>query len=230
MVTAPLEDRIGCRSRVRCGAEGGFTLVELLIAVAITSAILGGTVMLASQIQRVYSTQLDDTAAEQEVRFALDWIAQTLRNAGTNPYTVTVSSCPSAGTVFQAIRMDPDGNGEDDDIRVQADIGPPNGLLGGLAGTCTEPDEDITIAHDPDSFVITRQDNNIDDDPVEMTEPVIGGLTFTYLTSGHAATADPDLVTYVRVDITARSQAQNSTLMGEGAGYALSTEVRLRTR
>ena len=74
----------------------GFTLVEFLIAMAITAAVLGGTVALASQIQRSYSTQLDDTTAEEEVRFALDWIAQALRNAGTNPYNISVSTCASS--------------------------------------------------------------------------------------------------------------------------------------
>lgn len=210
--------------------EGGFTLIEFMIAAAITSAVLGGTVLLASQIQQVYSTQLDDTAAEQEVRFALDWIAQALRNAGTNPYNISAWLCPGAGTVFQAIRMDPNGNGDNDDVRVQADTNPPNGMLGGVAGTCNEEGEDVTIAYDPGALVITRQDNNIDASAMTMTEPVIGGLTFTYLNSSRVVTTDPDLVSYVQVEITARSQAATSVLASEEAGYTLSTEVRLRTR
>ncbi len=206
----------------------GFTLIEFMIAMAITAAVLGGTVALASQIQRSYSTQLDDTTAEEEVRFALDWIAQALRNAGTNPYNISASGCAAAS--FSAITIDPDGNGDDDDIRIHADISPPNGLLGGTAGACDEEGEDVTIAYDPDALVITRQDNNIDADPVEMTEPVIGGLTFTYLNSARAVTADPDLVAYVQVEIVARSEAGTSIQAGEAAAYTLSTEVRLRTR
>ncbi|OFW14990.1 MAG: hypothetical protein A3F70_15650 [Acidobacteria bacterium RIFCSPLOWO2_12_FULL_67_14] len=210
----------------------GFTLVEFLIAMAITAAVLGGTVALASQIQRSYSTQLDDTTAEEEVRFALDWISQALRNAGTNPYGISVSTCASAA--FSAITLDPDGDGDDDDVQIHADINPPDGLLGGQPGACGDPvngaGEDVTIAYDPDELVITRQDNNADDDPVTMTEPVIGGLTFTYLNSARVATTDPDLVAYVQVAITARSQARTSIQAGEAAAYALTTEVRLRTR
>ena len=58
------------------GDARGFTLVEFMIAALIMTAVLGGTVMLASQLQQGYSTQLDDVVVEQEVRYALDWIAR----------------------------------------------------------------------------------------------------------------------------------------------------------
>ena len=74
-------------SRTLCDARG-FTLVEFMIAALITTAVLGGTVVLATQLQQGYSTQLDDVLVEQEARFALDWIARILRSAGSNPYLV----------------------------------------------------------------------------------------------------------------------------------------------
>jgi hypothetical protein len=208
----------------------GFTLVEFMIAALITTAVLGGTVLLATQVQQGYTTQLDDVVVEQEVRYALDWIARLLRSAGSNPYSINTSPCPVAGTLFEAIRIDPNGNGEDDDIRIQADISPPNGILGGdVAGTCTEEGEDVTIELDPDALTITLQDNNIDASPEAMTEPIIAGLTFTYLNSARNVTADPDLVAYVQVEITGRSKAYNA-ILGEDSETTLSTEVHVRTR
>jgi hypothetical protein len=208
----------------------GFTLVEFMIACLITTAVLGGTVMLASQLQQGYATQLDDTVVEQEVRFALDWITRILRSAGSNPYSLTTSPCPTVGTPFQAIRLDPDGDGMDNDIRIQADVSPPNGILGGnVAGTCTEEGEDVTIAHDADALTITRQDNNIDADPEAMTEPIITELEFTYLDAARNVTADVDVIVYVQVQVTGRSKTYN-TILGEYPETTLNTEVRVRTR
>ena len=208
----------------------GFTLVEFMIACLITTAVLGGTVMLASQLQQGYSTQLDEVVVEQEVRFALDWITRLLRSAGSNPYSLNTSPCPVVGTPFQALRLDPDGDGMDDDIRIQADISPPNGILGGnVAGTCTEEGEDVTIAHDADASTITRQDNNIDLDPEAMTEPIITELEFTYLDSARNVTANEDLIAFVQVQVTGRSKTYN-TILGEYPETTLNTEVHVRIR
>ena len=137
--------RTACRPTL--GDARGFTLVEFMISALIMTAVLGGTVMLASQLQQGYSTQLDDVVVEQEVRYALAWIARVLRSAGSNPYGLMTSDCPSVGTPFEAIRIDPDGDGEDDDIRIQADISPPNNLLGGLAGGLGGPEQLRCLSH-----------------------------------------------------------------------------------
>src|SRR5688572_25611113 len=173
-------------------SEGGFTLIEFMISALITTAVLGGTVMLAAQLQQAYTTQLDDVTVEEETRFSLDWIEQALRNAGSNPYSITVSGCAAAA--FTGIGLDPDGDGANDDIRIHADINPPNGLLGGVAGACNEPNEDVTIAYDNVNLVITRRDNNLDMAAVNMTEPVITNLLFTYLDSAGNVTVNPNAV------------------------------------
>ena len=208
----------------------GFTLVEFMIAALITTAVLGGTVLLATQVQQGYTTQLDDVLVEQEVRYTLDWIARILRSAGSNPYSISTSPCPDIGTPFEPIRIDPNGNGQDDDIRIQADISPPNGILGGdVAGTCTEEGEDVTIALDPDALTITLQDNNTDDAPEAMTEPIITNLEFTYLNSARNVTTNPNLIAYVQVEVTGRSKAYNEILK-KFPEATLSTEVHIRAR
>lgn len=153
-----LRRRIG---RVRRGGrrEGGFTLIEFLIAVAILAPVLGASVILATQLQRVYGSRLDDATVEEEVRFSIDWIAQALRNAGSNPYAI-------GG--FEPIDVNEDGTS----ITVRADVNPPDGLTTGA-------NEDLTIAFDADEMAITRDDNSVVADPEQMTEPVIAGLLFT---------------------------------------------------
>ena len=191
--------------------ERGFTLVEFMIAAAIMTAVLGGTVMLASQMQQAYSTQLDDATVEEEVRFSLDWIAQALRNAGSNPYTISP---------FTPIDVSADG----ESITLLADINPPDGLT-------TGENENVTIAFDAGAMAITRDDNSAVGDPEVMTEPVISGLLFTLFDSAGNALVDGQegLATFVHVRVTGQSQAFN-TFLGEGRTMTLETEVRVRTR
>ena len=224
----------------RASNEGGFTLIEFMIAALITTAVLGGTVMLASQLQQAYTTQLDDAAVEEEARFSLDWIEQALRNAGSNPYSINslVSSCAAAGT-FTAIDIDGDSDGDGvttDDIRIRADINPPNGLIGGGAATCglaPEPNEDLTIAFNNATLVITRRDNAVDAAAVDMTEPIITAVQFAYfLADGVTATANENLVSYVRVRVTGKSVPKQNIYDANNAftTTTLETMVRIRIR
>jgi Tfp pilus assembly protein PilW len=185
--------------------------------------------MLTTQIQQGYSTQLDDVTVEEEARFALDWISRVLRSAGSNPYSIVLSACPVANTAFQGIRLDPNANGIQDDVRIQADINPPNGLLVGAVGTCTEQGEDITIAHDIGALTITRQDRAVNVSPVAMTEPIFTELRFTYLNAARATTTAPDAIVYAQVSVTGQSKALNP-ITREYTAITMQTEVRLRTR
>lgn len=197
--------------------EGGFTLVEFMIASLIATIVLGSTVALATQIQQSYSTQLDDAAVEQEARYALDWIARDLRAGGSDPYDIVTPD-------DQEVWLDPNGGGDDNDsIRLQSDVNPPNGVLDGDG-------ENVTIAFDSAKNVITRLDANADDPAaVAMTDAIFTDLSFTFLNAAHAETATSSLVTYVRVEVTAQSRAINPNTQ-EYPTSTLATEVRLRTR
>lgn len=205
--------------------ESGFTLVEFMIAAALTSLVLGSTVMLATQIQQAYGTQLDDATVEQEARYALDWIARDLRSAGSDPYGIILDEQEIVLYPNGGADCDPSISGQQgDSIRVQADINPPDGdILDAL--------ENVTIAFDAANFVITRQDSNslVDATAVVMTEAIFTDLCFTHLNSARAATADSKLVAYVQVQVTAQSRGRN-LYTGEFTSSTLATEVRLRTR
>ena len=57
-------------------------------AMVCTIIVLGGAVALTSQIQNGYRRQLEDSAGEQEARYALEWIGRYLRSVGNNPFNV----------------------------------------------------------------------------------------------------------------------------------------------
>lgn len=213
----------------RLGDERGFTLVELLIVAVISAAVLGSAAVMATNVQTAYSYEADDAAVQQEARYALEWIARTLLAAGSNPYGIGVSDCPAPGTAFAALRLDPDGDGIHDDVRVQADISPPNGLLVGGPGLCNEAGEDITIGHDPVNLTVTRRDMATDAAPVAVTDGVFPQLRFTYLTANRAVTTVPAAIAYVQVRLTGRSDGRNA-YTGQFTTFAYQSEVRLRSR
>jgi type II secretory pathway component PulJ len=202
--------------RRHLASESGFTLVEFLIAALIMTIVLGGTVMLATQIQQGYQTQLDDAAVEQEARYALDWITRDLRSADSDPYNVVASD--------QGIFLDPDGGAADDDsIRIQADVNPTDGDI-------ADEGENVTIALDAANNVITRQDANAADSSARpMTDEIFTDLSFTFLDASRTETNNSELVSYIQIQVTARSRGRNA-YTGEFTTSTLGTEVRVRTR
>jgi prepilin-type N-terminal cleavage/methylation domain-containing protein len=201
-------------SRSRFSSDQGFTLVELMVAALIMTFVLGGTVMLATQMQRVYGTQLDDAGLEQEARYALDWIARDIRSAGSDAYF----EMDEEGKLL----IDPNGGGDpNDSLGLTADINPSDGDV-------DDDGEDITIALNTGTGIITRTDTNAGVTE-SMTDGVFTDLEFTFLDWTRTATNDDTAVAYVQVEVTAQSRAWN-TQLGARNTVTLSTEVRLRTR
>ena len=207
--------------------DDGFTLIELLVAMGLGAVVLGAGVTIVSQVQRGYTSQLDSAAVQEEARYAVDWIAQELASAGSNPYGVSVSDCPTSGTDFLPLRLDPNQNGAHDDLRINADVGIPNGLLGGETAVCTESDEDVTISFDPSNGTITRFDHNVDLAPIPTTDDVITALQFTYLDINRVVTSDPSAIRFIQVAVTASGGARNA-YTGNVETYTARAEVHIR--
>jgi hypothetical protein len=209
--------------------ERGFTLAELLVSTAVSMLVLGGAVALTSQVQNGYRRQMEDSTAIQEARYALDWLGRLIRGAGNNPYSVVVTDCPAALTPVEAIRLDPNGDGVDNDIRIQADNNPTDGVFGGVAGTCDQPNEDVTISFDAANSVIVFLDNNLGGDATVRTDQVIADLQFIYRNPERNITADGADVAYVEVQITVRTRTPDPST-GVPLTRTLSQEFRVRGR
>jgi prepilin-type N-terminal cleavage/methylation domain-containing protein len=207
----------------------GFTLIELLLAMAISATVLGTALLLTTQVQKSYASQVDGASVQQEARYAMDWITRALQSAGSNPTEITVSACPTAGTAFRSLRRDPNADGVQDDIRIHADIGPPNGLLGGLGGACTEAGEDLTIAYDAATRTITRRDNNLEAAAVAMSDTVISQLQFQYIRASGLPAVTDDQIAVVRVTVAARTPSVDQ-YTGQFVTYTLTSDVRVRSR
>jgi len=68
-----------CSPFLRCQ---GFTLVELLVVLAIVSIVMGGIYAVFIRSNRVYISQEEVVAAQQEARSALDILGREIRMAG----------------------------------------------------------------------------------------------------------------------------------------------------
>jgi type II secretory pathway pseudopilin PulG len=225
--------------------ERGFTLAELLVASLVTMLILGGAVALTSQVQSGYRRQIEDAAAEQEGRYALEWVSRLIRGAGNNPYSLPpasppapasalTSACPPVGggdppTPYAWLIMDPNGDGDNDDIRIQTDSNPPDGLLGGTAGNCTQANEDVTVSYNAGNLSITFLDNNLGGAASIRTDAVIDGLNFVYRDAAHNATAVAANVVYVETQVRVRTRTVDAAT-GLPQTRTLRQEVRIRGR
>lgn len=214
--------------------QRGFTLAEVLVATLVTTLILGGAVMLTTRVQESFKRQIEDSAGEQEGRYALDWVSRLIRGAGNNPFNLPIAegdlaACPAAdgGTPYSWVIMDPDADGINDDIRLQTDSNPPDGILGGAA--CDQKFEDVTVSFDPDTSSITFRDNNLDDGAEVRTDAVIDNLLFVFKNDKHEPTADVANVVYVETQVTVRTRTLNP-LTGLPETRLLTQEVRLRGR
>jgi len=226
--------------------ERGFTLAELLVATMITTVVLGGAVMLTSSVQQSFRRQIEDSAGEQEGRYALDWISRLIRAAGNNPYGLPKlddngtplnaaddipipPECAAAALGYSWISMNPDGLNGNDDIRIQTDAHPPDGILGGVDGACDQKDEDVTVSYDPATASITFLDNNLGGAATVRTDAVIDGLMFVFKDVNHQPTANALNVVYVETQVTVRTRTINPyTMLPETR--LLTQEVRLRGR
>ena len=221
--------------------ERGFTMIELLVASATMVVVLGGAVAITSQVQEGYRRQLEDSAAEQEARYALDWIGKYIRAADNNPFNAgPTSPCPAATAPnpINAIQFDPNLDGEDNDIRLLTDANPPDGLFGGPggAGGCTQSGEDVTISLDVENNnnTIVFLDNNTGGAVSTRTDTVIENLEFVFRNAARqvldtSVVANQGNVFYIETRITIRTRTIDATT-GQPETRVLSSEVKVRSR
>ena len=95
-----------------------------------------------------------------------------------------------------------------DDIRLQTDSNPPDGILGG-AGTCDQANEDVTVSYDPGTSSITFLDNNLGGGATVRTDAVIDGLLFVFKDVNHNPTANAANVVYIETQVTVRTRTIN---------------------
>lgn len=176
----------------------GFTLIEILIALAISAILLTGVYTTFQSQQKAYSAQDQVSAMQQNLRGAVYLMQREIRLAGHDP-----SYNADAGIVTM----------ESGTIRFTMDLR--GAALGSDPdGDVDDPDEDITYSLfdcDGDGDLdLRRTDPQLV--PVDEAVPVeqlaaenIDALDFLYLDTDGAQTADPLEVRSVMITLVART-------------------------
>ena len=197
--------------------QGGFTLIEMLIAMAMGTIILAGIYGAYQDQLRTSITQQQLVDMNQNLRVAMYVLERDLRMSGANP-----TGNPDAGFITK----------EADELVIAMDDGGMDNRAGNTKnargdntdndgdGTTDEADEwydgDITdqgevVRYDLDNGNLRRRFNSADStDPTDNTDILasnIDFLDFTYLDGANppALTDDPEEIRYVQVTIVARS-------------------------
>lgn len=184
----PIRSTAGvCRS-----GSSGFSLVEMMVAIAIGLVVIGAMYSVFTIQNRTFGNQEEIVAMQQSVRAGMDLMAREIAMAGYDPTFLKSFSGITVSSSQLQIKADLDGNGSID----------------------TASQENIVYAFDATNKRITR---NIGAGAQPFVENV-EAFAFAYLDSGGNETAASASVRQIRVTITGRT-ARPDPLYSADGGY-----------
>jgi len=157
----------------------GFTLTELMVAMAIGMVVLSAVTTTFMAQARFYNAQEQINEMQQNARGALDVITRELKMAGYKPNGGTFDGVTYSVSQLM-IQADLDGNG-------------------GISSS-SSANEQITYAYDSTNKRITRK---MGTGTVEALADNITAFTFSYLNSSGATTTTSSSIRQVAITITA---------------------------
>lgn len=156
--------------------QRGFTLVELLVSIALVGIVMASVYSSYYSQQKAYVTQEQVAAMQQNLRAALYHLERDIRMAGYNPKGATGAGILTAGE--NSIQITKDDNGT------------PDGLFNGANENITYLLSGGLLRRDPGSMQVAE---NID------------ALQFEYLDENGAVTANIAAIRSVQICIVART-------------------------
>jgi len=165
--------------------ENGFTLVELLVAMAISVIVMASIGYVYYTQQKSYVAQEQISAMQQNLRAAMYYMEREIRMAGFDPTQSDTPGIQTASPNTMRFTLD---------ITDDTDTGPPDGDTG-------DANEDITYSladNDGDG------DNDLERNGNLIAEN-IDALDFVYLDSNGAPTVSISNIRSVQVTIVART-------------------------
>lgn len=167
----------------------GFTLVELLVAMAMAGIVMGSIFSVYYSQQNSYVVQEDVSGMQQNLRAAMYLMAKEIRMAGCDPTGTAGARITSAGTSSISFTMDLRGKDPDD----PAD------------GDTTDPNENVTYAlydFGGDGDMDLGRDTGSGNSPVAEN---IDAINFVYLDRDGNPTASLSQIRSVQITIVART-------------------------
>jgi type IV pilus assembly protein PilW len=188
--------------------ECGFSLVELLVAVAIGSIVLSAIVSTFVVQRKSYAVQEQITEMVQTARAAIDMISREVRMAGYNP----------KGASFYGITYNPT------QLEIRADLRGAGGN-DGPDGDTNDPNETIAYKYYDTTSQIKRKTGTGYFQPFAEN---IQAFSFAHLDhDGHTTTSTAD-IRQIEIAITARTERPDPNYAANG-GYRTYTLTSLIT-
>lgn len=103
--------RIDLKYRKTMTGCGGFSLIELVVGLAIASIAMMAVVGVFTTLTRSYTTQTASAGLQQKARASLDYMAQNIRMAGLNPKRLSGAGIISADAESIEFSLDRNLNG-----------------------------------------------------------------------------------------------------------------------
>jgi type IV pilus assembly protein PilW len=160
------------------GATRGFTLVEVLVVLAIMSIFLPAVFRIFTSINRSYTTQNVASGTQQQLRAALDFMVRDIRMAGLDPLRTAGAGIISATAT--TLQFTADKN---------------------LDGDVNDAGEDITYNVTGDSLQLT------DDQGTEVLTGNVNNFSFVYFDQDGAVTTTAADARLVEISMTLQMPA-----------------------
>ncbi len=182
--------------------SNGFTLVELMITVAISGVIIAAIYSAYITQQRIYLAQEQVAEMQQNIRAAINMMAREIRMAGCDPTRAAGAGITTASVGQISFTQDTNGDTDTTDSGERIDYGfrvADDALRDGV------PDNDADGDGVPDAVSLRRQTygpTGVGSGYQAIAEN-IQGLESRYLDSANAVTATPADIRSVQISILA---------------------------
>jgi type IV pilus assembly protein PilW len=193
--------------------EGGFSLVELMIAMAVGLVVLGAVYSVFIVQNKTFSVQEDVVEMQQSVRAGMDIMAREISLAGYDP--TRVNSDSNAGNNFAGVEVNAG------QLQIRAD-------LNGTGIIHTDSEENIIYTYNSADKRITRNAGSGNQPLLENVD----SFTFQYLDGSGTVTANSAQVRRIRLTITGRTAKPDPKYPANGGyrTYTLTEVVSPRNR
>jgi prepilin-type N-terminal cleavage/methylation domain-containing protein len=162
-------------------SEGGFTLMEMVVSLAILTVVMGVAFMLLNRFQQTYRYEDIYTDAQRNGRFAIARLNEIIRTAGTNP-TGDMIVNGWRFVEFGSAGNFPTGVSSGDSLRLRSDL---NGDRQSVSTITSDSDvivtsENVVIRFEPANRRIIMTDlNTVGAGSVTPLADNISNLTFS---------------------------------------------------
>lgn len=194
MITLDSTDKFGDKN------SRGFTLVELMVVIAISIFVLGAIYAAYSAQQRAYIMQEQVAAMQQNIRAAMYTIVGDIRIAGFDPTSVAGAGFTTAQAGQISFTQDANGDEDTADANEMFDFG---FSLADDVGRDGIPDIDADGDGIPDARPLGRQVGGAGG--YQAIAENIQAIEFRYLDSAGNATATLEDIRSVQISILARA-------------------------